>query len=335
MDKVGKPTGEGKVSDRAVNDGHGVLITANLYNYNFDGNMLKDEHKEYLDKKMLPFLKKYPTHVKLHGVASKKGNADYNRQLSLERVLRVKQYLISKGLSEAQVPGSEMRATGEDLVPEKNGDDEEFDRAVRIILALGRKWKPWNTYIVFPPDKVTGKDPPEDKPPPIGFRIPPLFKRVPIKVSRNWRIKLLGAADFGLPITPLVSVGASALVFALADMENQQHVVCILEAGQVGGPGTPGTLTMEGPWQPFSTANPHRITEFAGGAAWSTLYTSGPYSMASLTLRNIPRGQAGSVTSVLAKEVEMGTGFTFGAGVFDHATGTLTCSEPQPGLGPP
>ena len=77
--------------------------------------MLKQEHKELLDRDIIPFTKEHRVHVKLTGMASRSGDREYNRQLSLGRVLRVKQYLLGKGLTEAQVPGPDIRAAGEDL----------------------------------------------------------------------------------------------------------------------------------------------------------------------------------------------------------------------------
>jgi outer membrane protein OmpA-like peptidoglycan-associated protein len=97
MDKSGKDTGPGKVEiDLGDIDTLSPfpLIAVDLFNYNVDGNLLKAEHKKFLDNQLIPLLKKEKAHVKLRGTASKSGGADYNRQLSLERVLRVKGYLL-------------------------------------------------------------------------------------------------------------------------------------------------------------------------------------------------------------------------------------------------
>src|SRR5262249_10550734 len=80
--------------------------------------------KDWLDSTLIPVLKAKRLHVKLRGTASRSGTSEYNRQLSLERVLHVKRYLISKGLTEAQVPGQDLRAAGSDLSTSTSDEDE-------------------------------------------------------------------------------------------------------------------------------------------------------------------------------------------------------------------
>jgi hypothetical protein len=94
-------------------------------------------------------------------MASRSGDQEYNRQLSLGRVLRVKHYLLSQGLTEAQVPGPDIRAAGEDLSTSKSMEDP-IDRAVRLTIAVGIKPRPLYPTIVIPmiitadgPDPIT------------------------------------------------------------------------------------------------------------------------------------------------------------------------------------
>lgn len=101
VDKLGKPTGPGDggflVTDQDIPSN--VVFEFILSNYNIDGNLLKPEHKALLDRHIVPFLKENRVHAELTGTASRTGAANYNRQLSLERVHRVRQYLLQKGLT--------------------------------------------------------------------------------------------------------------------------------------------------------------------------------------------------------------------------------------------
>src|SRR5262249_33926287 len=95
----------------------------------------------------------------LTGKASRSGERDYNRKLSLERVLRVKKYLRMGGLTEAHVPGPEIQAAGSDLSHSESKEDE-FDRAVRIELAAGLMTKPLQRPTTQLPPVYIGPDQP-------------------------------------------------------------------------------------------------------------------------------------------------------------------------------
>lgn len=117
LDKVGRPTGPGDggflVTDQDVRNN--VVMEFILTNFNIDGNILKSEHKDLLDQHILPFVRANKVHVELTGTASQTGAAAYDRQLSRERAARVRQYLLSKGLSNAQAPINDLHAAGKDL----------------------------------------------------------------------------------------------------------------------------------------------------------------------------------------------------------------------------
>jgi len=151
FDQVGKDTGPGDGGFLITNKETPTQIVFEyiLFNYNIDGNVLKKEHKELLDRDIIPFVKEHRVHVKLMGMASQSGDREYNRKLSLGRVLRVKQYLLSEGLTEAQVPGPDIRAAGEDLSTSKLSEDP-MDRAVRLTIAVGIKPRPLYPTIVVP-----------------------------------------------------------------------------------------------------------------------------------------------------------------------------------------
>ena len=210
------------------------FVSVLLFNYNIDGNLLKVEHKDYLDKKLIPLLKRNRIHVKLRGTASKSGASDYNKQLSLERVLRVKKYLISKGVPEAKVPGPDVSATGEDE-SKLTSDEDDRDRAVRITLGLGTKDRPIRLpkprQVFFPID-------------PGDIVIPPGLPRLPLPpVTKRKKYKIQYLAGIG------VSVGGSLSIdtFRIIDVEIQRRAfLCTLhQAAGVGLKGPSVTLPSE------------------------------------------------------------------------------------------
>jgi hypothetical protein len=69
MDKIGAYTGPGKVSENVLKKPK-MIVSANLFNYNTDGNMLKAEHKAWIDSKLIPLLRQFRAHVELTGTAS-------------------------------------------------------------------------------------------------------------------------------------------------------------------------------------------------------------------------------------------------------------------------
>jgi hypothetical protein len=326
MDKKGKETGPGKVRER-LSGGRGAILTVDLFNYNIDGNLLKDEHKTWIEDKLLPLLQKFAVHVKLLGTASKSGDREYNRQLSLERVLRVKKHLIEKGVPESKVPGPDVHHAGEDL-SKSDSHEDELDRAVAVTIALGTKPRPiFPTIlldeIVIRPDRI--------ELPPTIIVVPPTLKPIPIKVSQKWSIKLLSAADGsvkGVPIfhpqSPIgFGVGPSAAFFQVVDRTNNLEVACVF-TGANGGFGVgPGSFTLEGDPKDFTTEKPQRITDFAGDAIWDTVFSTGPFSHNELTVPNI----AGRGPFPLIVKVPTGT--TFGASGPNRASGKMVCSNPR------
>ncbi|MBI3465969.1 MAG: hypothetical protein HY000_23390 [Planctomycetes bacterium] len=141
-----------------------VNLDCHVYNYNIDGNVLKDEHEKWLLEQLCPIVKLGGYHVELHGHASHSGDAKYNRGLSLQRVLLLKEFLLEKGgLSEAQVPGERMRAFGEQFA-NPNLPEDELDRGVNILIRPGLLVLPsvpiriGTTTLEPPPDKTDETD---------------------------------------------------------------------------------------------------------------------------------------------------------------------------------
>jgi len=314
FDKWGKDTGPGKTREQVVRQ-NGIVVIVDLYNYNIDGNVLKDEHKKQIDDKLLPLLRDFPMHVKLRGTASKSGDSEYNRQLSLGRVLRIKKYLTERGIPESKAPGPDIQAAGEDLSTSDSQEDEQ-DRAVRITVAMGIKPRPIYPTIVLPEIVITsGPPPPTQPPPPIIIR-PPMLKKIPINVSQNWQIRQLSQADVEF------IVGLSGMAFQIVDRTNNEEIICVMPAAGAGI-GLPASLTLKGPWNIFTTPKPIRITDFAGPATWTTVFSTGPFSHNTL-----------EVNDTRVPPIRVATGVTIGASGPTVVGGILFCSSPRPFGGP-
>ena len=99
---MGRPTGPGKFSEFDWVDSD-LVLTANLYNYDIDGDELKPEHKKFLRERIAEYLIKYGYHVWLHGHTSRSGDYAYNVGLSKRRAEGVGAYLKSLGTPDAQI----------------------------------------------------------------------------------------------------------------------------------------------------------------------------------------------------------------------------------------
>src|SRR5262245_29197838 len=101
------PTGAGK-ADVLKKSPREINHDFNLYNFDVDSPGMKAEHKQWLDKEVIPLLKAAPrATVSLRGTASRTGEKDHNKTLSKGRAEEVKKYLVSKGVNPAQVPSTE------------------------------------------------------------------------------------------------------------------------------------------------------------------------------------------------------------------------------------
>ncbi|MEM1047245.1 MAG: OmpA family protein [Pseudomonadota bacterium] len=245
MDKMGMATGPGKVKEFVVDQSSALIWDAVLYNYNIDGNLLKDEHKDYIKQKLHPILSKGSSHVKIFGRASKSGDADYNQALSAERALRVKDHLLSLGLSEAQVPGQEMRAQGEYLSTSQNEEDS-FDRAVILRIGHGQKTEPIKLpKITVPVTIVIEKKKP----------VPPNTTPPKPQGGTKFKIKHLGTASYG--------IGAGH-IFWIVDETTNEETTIILSGPSVSEGVAP--VTGKGTWVPFNTNKPTSLHDFVGTA---------------------------------------------------------------------
>ena len=314
MDKKGKDTGPGEVEiDLGDIDSLSPLplIAVLLFNYNIDGNLLKEEHKTYLDQKFIPMLKKENAHVKLRGTASKSGAAEYNRQLSLERVLRVKKHLTDGGVPEAKVPGPDLSATGEDLSTSLSNEDQR-DRAVILTLAFGTKPRPIRIpkppWVLFPiePGEVT-----------IPPGLPPVTLP-PVTRPRKYKIQYL--TGIGL------SVGGSVTIdtFRIIDVATNESATFNLVGAGLGLKGPSVTLPKENEPVEFACMN-QSLGEFQNEPANFSTVGVGD---ASLNLITFP---------LLGVSKQVNTGFNLGIGANTNVGVLKQTSRPKPHVpgGPP
>jgi hypothetical protein len=125
-----KATGPAKIEIlRATSE---AAIGALLFNFDFDDAAVKPEHQAWLNEHAVPSLKATNQHVFLRGIASQKGDRQYNLDLSRRRVQAVSDFLIDQGVTVQQVVAT---FTGEDLSTSLLADDER-DRAVEAIFEV-------------------------------------------------------------------------------------------------------------------------------------------------------------------------------------------------------
>jgi hypothetical protein len=302
-----------------------------LFNYNIDGNLIKDEHKEFLDKQLIPFLKANKVHVKLHGTASRSGDPEYNKQLSMERVLRIKKYLTDHGIPESQVPGTQMDWVGS---KEANPGDMEdgHDRAVKITIANGLKPKP---IIVEKP-----KGPPR----PVFIPGPNIFPNLdttitsddpPLPETTEFKIRFVKGMDLNKGkstkgrINIGVGLGASDDRFEIMDPRTGQTKFFDLVGPNVGaGLGIKGvdisgiSLPADNAWSDLQFADPMKLNDFQGKSATFVSVGAGQFALVNRIEFFAPGPNGGTVAANLS------TGFTIGAGA-TVATGVMLAPEQE------
>lgn len=125
-----KPTGPAKIEILRVTPE--ATVGALLFNFDFDDDAVKPEHQAWLNEHAVPSLKATNKRVFLRGIASQKGDRQYNLDLSRRRVQAVSNFLIRQGVTVQQVVAT---FTGEDLSTSTLADDER-DRAVEAIFEV-------------------------------------------------------------------------------------------------------------------------------------------------------------------------------------------------------
>ncbi len=126
-----RATGPGKV-DRLPSEGGSKVL---LFNFDFDDMQtaeLKAEHKQFLEREVLPRLVGQNAHAFLRGSASRVGAADYNVRLSRHRVNKVVNFLKARGVRDAQM---QPEAVGSAVSTSAQLDDER-DRGVVVLVQV-------------------------------------------------------------------------------------------------------------------------------------------------------------------------------------------------------
>jgi outer membrane protein OmpA-like peptidoglycan-associated protein len=111
-------------------------ITGTLYNFAIGSYLLRHEHRLWLDRVAIPFLKQNPGRtILLVGLASRSGNAAYNQSLSEQREKAVKDYLLKHGVSKTRF--EDEFGMGESLAEtmgEADGTEDALFRSVKVFL---------------------------------------------------------------------------------------------------------------------------------------------------------------------------------------------------------
>ena len=128
-----KATGPGQVKVFPNIDPY-MPIEASMYNFDHDGDRLKQEHASFLNSEIVPKLKSGRYGLWISGRASKQGSASYNMQLSKRRVDSVFAHLTSQGVPTKRI---QKNWSGEYLSQQPD-PNSEFDRCVRVRLQYYR-----------------------------------------------------------------------------------------------------------------------------------------------------------------------------------------------------
>jgi hypothetical protein len=134
-------------------------ISALLFNWDFDDATLKPGHQDWLDENVVPVLgASENTRIKLTGMASRKGDANYNLSLSNRRVETVKNYLQSKGAGLNQFDVSGVGENAAAALGKLDGTDDDEDRAVALEMTPPIRSGVTRFRRVNPLDKLDGFD---------------------------------------------------------------------------------------------------------------------------------------------------------------------------------
>jgi len=292
-----------------------------LFNYNIDGNNIKDEHQKFLDEQLIPFLKANKVNIRLHGTASRSGDPEYNKKLSMERVLKIKKYLISQGLTEAQVPGTQMDWVGAAEANPGNIEDGR-DRAVRITIENGLKPRPIVVKEPEPPDPPIIIAPiilPDISTTPTpSSNLDPETTEFKIRYVSGEDVTLLGIGTKGT-VNAGLGLGASHHTFQIMDPRTGRIKTFELIGPNIGdGVGiknVPGSVTLpaDNPWADLKLAVPMKLGDFSGKPA--AFNSVGEGSLSSNRIEFIMPGPGGTHGMAPNAGANVETGFTLGMGM--------------------
>ena len=182
---MGRPTGSGKAEQRS--NPPSLLI----YNFDIDGDELKEGHREALTSAVVPILSSTSGgSVSIVGLASRTGRVAHNDALSGRRARRTLDFLrhaVPRGFPARQVTGFGERKAAQEGVPD--GTEDERFRSVVIFTARGP----------LPPPNV----------PPV-IDVTPEFPELPAPADGPLDTlgKILDVVGFGSSLLELVAAGA-------------------------------------------------------------------------------------------------------------------------------
>jgi hypothetical protein len=227
-----KHTGPGKITIDTRYSAPGML-KALLYNFDVDGDTVKQEHQLFLISKVASLLEGDLGHVWMQGSASRSGSGSHNLVLSDRRVHNIAAILRSKGILDRQM---QLNAIGAQEAKNHIVEDES-DRAVALVVIPVHKESP-------PPPQVVPSPPP---------------------VSTNFKIRLLAGITGGAGAFQVENC-----FFQIADKKNNVTSFYVYSSMGVGKGLFPMSATMKGPWNDFVTNSAIRVSQFEGAARFTT-----------------------------------------------------------------
>jgi hypothetical protein len=131
-----RPTGPGKIRDIVIPaDGHpDTTIMALLYNFDFDGDAVKPQHRDWLREHIVPQLGDSRVSIRLRGEASRRGSSDYNLGLSQRRERNIETFLRSFSPVAATIRGVGVGERDAEAVGVEDNTDDEVFRAVFVTV---------------------------------------------------------------------------------------------------------------------------------------------------------------------------------------------------------
>ncbi len=111
----------------------GIRLDLNNILFDFDSYTLKDEAKQTLDA-IYEILKEHPEReIQISGHTDNIGKEDYNLELSEQRAKVVAEYLLQKGLKEAQI-SYKGYGSSKPIVPNDSSENRAKNRRVEILI---------------------------------------------------------------------------------------------------------------------------------------------------------------------------------------------------------
>ena len=290
---MSKGTGPGRIALNPNAPTGGVR--ASLVNFDVDGDALKKEHGEFLDRTVVPIMIQQNARLFLQGRASHPGSDAHNMDLSRRRAQGVVAHLKSRGVLEGRM---KSEFVGESLAGSFQSEDSEARSVSLLAVRL--------------------------------FEVPALGPRLPVPkpapatpTASAFKIRLLGALSAGIG-----PVQVERLFFQIWDPAHALTSFYMYQSGGVGkGVGASVSTTLRGPFNDFRTTRPLAVNTFAGAARFTTIGV-GPFSSNILNIMGLP-----PATATIPNPLPIETGFTVGLGA-STSVGELVLGFTGPFSGP-